>query len=90
MTPSAPTEAGDSCRPKITVSGLCRRADISRQALYKDRHVRQRREVNEEAILELVRRERRLQPRLGGRKLLRLLRRELDRKSTRLNSSHYS
>lgn len=79
MTPGGPAEALDSRRPKVTVSGLCRRAGMSRQALYKERRQRRRREVDESAILDLVRRERHLQPRLGGRKLLRLLRGDLKR-----------
>jgi transposase InsO family protein len=47
---------------------------MSRQNYYAARRLRQRRQVDEELILELVRRERRMQPRLGGRKLLHLLR----------------
>lgn len=55
------------------VSGLCRRAGISRQNYYACRRVRQREHAEEELIVELVRRERRLQPRLGGRKLFFML-----------------
>ena len=47
---------------------------MSRQNYYAARRLRQRRQIDESMILELVRRERRLQPRLGGRKLLHLLR----------------
>jgi transposase InsO family protein len=46
---------------------------MSRQNYYAVRRLRQRREVDEALIVELVRRERRMQPRLGGRKLLHLL-----------------
>lgn len=53
---------------------LCARVSMSRQNYYAARRLRQRREIDEAMILELVRRERRLQPRLGGRKLLHLLR----------------
>jgi len=49
---------------------------MSRQNYYACRRNRQRRAVDEELILELVRQERRLQPRLGGRKLRSLLNRE--------------
>lgn len=49
---------------------------MSRQNYYARRRSRQRRVVDEGLIVELVRRERRLQPRLGGRKLLWLLRGE--------------
>ncbi|MDX2109627.1 MAG: IS3 family transposase [Verrucomicrobiota bacterium] len=58
------------------VSGLCRRAGISRQNYYACRRVRERRLVDEELVVELVRRERRLQPRLGGRKLYFMLQKE--------------
>lgn len=46
---------------------------MSRQNYYKLRCVRKHREVDEEFVVELVRRERRLQPCLGTRKLFRLL-----------------
>jgi len=61
----------------ITVSELCVRVDMSRQNYYAARRLRQRREVDETLILELVRRERQQQPRLGGRKLLFLLQKDL-------------
>lgn len=47
---------------------------MSRQNYYAARRLRQRRQIDEAMILELVKRERRLQPRLGSRKLLHLLR----------------
>ena len=46
---------------------------MSRQNYYAARQLRQRRQIDEALILELVRRERRMQPRLGGRKLLYLI-----------------
>jgi len=51
---------------------------MSRQNYYAARRLRQRRQIDEALIIELVRRERRIQPRLGGRKLLHLLRAELN------------
>ena len=60
-------------RSGIHVSVLCRRVGMSRQNYYAARRLRQRREVDEDMILELVKRERRMQPRLGGRKLLHLV-----------------
>ena len=62
----------------ISISMLCERVEMSRQNYYAARHLRHRREVDESMIVELVKRERRMQPRLGGRKLLHLLRPELD------------
>ena len=50
---------------------------MSRQNYYAARHLRQRREIDEALIVELVRQERRVQPRLGGRKLLQILGGEL-------------
>lgn len=47
---------------------------MSRQNFYQRRRQRQRRKVDEEVVLALVRQERQLQPRLGTRKLHHLLR----------------
>lgn len=47
---------------------------LSRQGYYKARRRRQRAEVDEAAICELVKQERRLQTKIGGRKLLKLKR----------------
>jgi putative transposase len=49
---------------------------MSRQNYYACRQSRQRRTVDEGLILELVQAERRMQPRIGGRKLLWLLQKE--------------
>ena len=51
---------------------------MSRQNYYAARRLRQRRQVDEDLILELVRRERQMQPRLGGRKLRHLLQADLE------------
>jgi len=50
---------------------------LSRQGYYKERRRRKRQRINEELICTLVRRERCLQPKLGTRKLLGMLRPEL-------------
>jgi putative transposase len=50
---------------------------MSKQNFYKEKRVRQRRQVEEELVLDLVRAERALQPRLGTRKLLVVLEPEL-------------
>lgn len=49
---------------------MCRRAGMSRQNYYACRRSRRRQAVDEGLIIELIRIERRLQPRLGTRKLL--------------------
>jgi len=61
----------------IGVSELCARVGMSRQNYYAARRLRHRRQVDEGMIVQLVKRERRMQPRLGGRKLLHLLSPEL-------------
>jgi len=57
---------------------------MSRQNYYKVRRVRNRRQVNERLVLELVKRERCLQPKLGTRKLLRILGYEFSAASVRI------
>jgi transposase InsO family protein len=62
----------------LDIRGLCAYVGMSRQNYYAARRLRQRREVDEVLIVELVRRERKIQPRLGGRKLRHLLRKDLE------------
>jgi transposase InsO family protein len=57
---------------------------MSRQNYYKVRRIRNRRQVDEHLVVELVKRERCLQPRLGTRKLLHILRDELSAASVRI------
>ena len=59
------------------MSAACVGTGMSRQNYYRQRRRRQREAIDEELVLELVRRERARQPCLGGRKLLQLLRAEL-------------
>lgn len=59
---------------KVTLSGLCRAGAISRQAYYQGQRERQQAVRATEQILEAVRRERMIQPRVGTRKLQVLLR----------------
>lgn len=54
----------------MAVAGVCRRLGMSRQNFYWTRRKRQRVEVDEELVVQLVRTERQVQPRLGARKLL--------------------
>jgi putative transposase len=61
----------------VTVVGLCRRVGMSVQNYYAQRKQRRRRQTDEELVLALVRRERQLQPRLGTRKLRKMLEEEL-------------
>jgi transposase InsO family protein len=59
--------------PEWGVAALCARVGMSRQNYYAARRLRKRQHIDEELILELVGRERHVQPRIGGRKLLYLL-----------------
>lgn len=58
---------------KVTVSRLCRMVCMSRQNYYEARRYRQRRKIDEGLVVELVKAQRRIQPRLGTRKLLHIL-----------------
>ena len=59
------------------MTGLCQVAGMTRQNYYKQRRQRQRRQVDDDLIVQWVFRERAVQPRLGGRKLLRVLQEDL-------------
>ncbi len=58
---------------KTSISNLCTKVGMSRQNYYKGHKQRLSRQVDAELIEELVRAERVVQPRLGGKKLYRLL-----------------
>lgn len=58
----------------VTLSGLCRASGLSRQAYYQGRRVRTAAARDTAQIIRQVRRERLMQPRIGGRKLQALLR----------------
>ena len=73
----------------MAVSRLCGRAGMSRQNFYKSRKQRERRKVNEGLVKELVQRERAMQPRLGGVKLHRMLRGQLEESGVRLGRDRF-
>jgi putative transposase len=56
---------------------LCDLVGMTRQNYYKSRQVRRRESIDEQLVLSLVRAERSVQPQLGTRKLLHIIRREL-------------
>ena len=68
----------DEVDPKPTIKDLCEKVGMSRQNYYAARQLRHRREIDEDLILALVRQERGLQGRLGGRKLLYKIKPELE------------
>ena len=54
---------------RFPVGNLCARVGMSRQNYYRGHRQRQRRKVDAALVEQLVRTERAVQPRLGGRKL---------------------
>lgn len=62
---------------------------MSRQNYYAARRLRQRREVDEKLMLDLVREERKQQPRLGGRKLLCLLKPDLEEAGVKIGRDRF-
>ncbi len=62
----------------MSVSKLCDKVNMTRQNYYKIHNTRQRKDVDERFIKDLVLAERAIQPRLGGRKLHIILRPELE------------
>jgi putative transposase len=61
----------------MTIAGLCRRVGMSRQNYYTRRRERCEELLDAELMIRLIKRERRDQPRLGGRKLLHMIKMEL-------------
>ena len=62
---------------------------MTRQNYYKQRHQRQRRQVDEDLIVSLVCRERAAQPRLGSRKLLHVLDGELAKAGVQIGRDRF-
>lgn len=60
-------------RPGVSVGKLCEKTGMSRQNYYKQRTARGRKAVDEDLVVQLVRRERQQQSRLGVRKLHHML-----------------
>jgi len=73
----------------LSVERLCGVVDMSRQNYYKQRCVRGRRAVDEAFVLSVVRRERALQPFLGVRKLLVILRAEFAKASVSIGRDRF-
>ncbi len=73
----------------MTVSAVCRRVGISRQNYYARRKGRQRRQVDAGLIVALVRAERKVQPRLGTRKLYFMLKGILAQQGVRLGRDRF-
>jgi len=76
---SSTWQIGQAAAEGMRIVRLCQMSGMSRQNYYKGRHIRQRRHIDETVVLSLVRRERRLQSKIGTRKLHHMLREELIR-----------
>ena len=63
---------------KVSIDLLCHKVGMSRQNYYKTHKKRRREQVDEGLVEKLVQSERASQPRLGGRKLYFMLKRELE------------
>ena len=74
---------------KISIAKLCEKTGMRRQNYYKGQSKRARREVDADLIEELVRAERAVQPRLGGKKLHRLLKPELEKAGVRIGRDRF-
>ena len=74
---------------KASIQSLCGKLSMSRQNYYKGRKARQKAAVDAGLICRLVRRERAVQPRLGGRKLFHLLRAELAENGVKLGRDRF-
>jgi putative transposase len=61
----------------ISVSSICKKVGMSRQNYYKERKNYKKQEIDENQIIKLVKSERKMQSRLGGRKVIKLIKNEL-------------
>jgi transposase InsO family protein len=80
---------GDEMEVQTSISALAVKLGMSRQNFYKGRSVRQRAEVDTGLVEQLVKRERALQPRLGGRKLFRILSSVLGKEGIKLGRDRF-
>lgn len=71
------------------MQALCAQVGLSRQAFYKQRRARRRRQVDEDAIVEQVKQLRRQHTRMGVRKLLHLLSPELKQMGIRIGRDRF-
>ena len=76
-------------QPELRVVAVCQAVGMTPQNYYARRRARRRRAVDVELVLELVRAERREQPRLGGRKLYHQIRPELEKAGVKLGRDRF-
>lgn len=80
---------GGARQAGFSICSICAHVGMSRQNFYAVRRNRHRQEIDESLIVKLVNRERRLQPRLGGRKLLHLLQPELEQANVQIGRDRF-
>jgi transposase InsO family protein len=71
------------------VRAVCGKLEMSRQNYYARRQERQRRRVNEDLVVKLVQRERAVQPRIGGRKLRVILKKDLTKAGVKVGRDRF-
>ena len=74
---------------RISVSVLCEKVGMTRQNYYKERRERQRKEADAGLVEQLVKAERAIQPRLGGRKLHSMLETTLEEAGIKLGRDKF-
>ena len=74
---------------QASISALTGKLGMSRQNFYKERGVRLRAQVDADFVVQLVRAERSLQPRLGGRKLFKILSPVLENEGIKLGRDSF-
>ena len=74
---------------KVSLKSLCEKTEMTRQNYYKGKLLCIRKEVDADLIKALVRTERLLQPRLGGRKLYHLLKADLENAGVRIGRDRF-
>lgn len=74
---------------KMSITQLCYKVGMSRQNYYKGHWKHQRQLVNADLIEELVRAERAVQPRLGGKKLYVVLKPKLEEANVRIGRDRF-
>ena len=80
---------GDEMNRRISISALAKKLGMARQSFYKERSMRRKAEVDGELVEQLVRSERALQPRLGGRKLFKILAPLLENEGIKLGRDRF-
>ena len=74
---------------KISIKSLCDKTAMSRQSFYKGHKKRKLCEINSELIVEMVKAERAMQTRLGGKKLYKMLKDQLKEHGVKIGRDRF-